>query len=64
MLCSAHRIPFEESTLLKFYGEKYADYCKYSHIGIPFITSGVEYAAKRPAGGDSSPPDEDSVFQH
>jgi hypothetical protein len=25
--------------LVKFFGDKYLDYCKHSYIGIPFIAS-------------------------
>jgi hypothetical protein len=33
------RIPYEEFMLVKFFGDKYLDYCKHSYIGIPFIAS-------------------------
>lgn len=33
------RIPFEENTLVKFYGNEYREYARKTPIGIPFIST-------------------------
>jgi protein-S-isoprenylcysteine O-methyltransferase len=54
----ASRIPYEEATLTRFYGEKYTDYCRHSYVGIPLIPSGE--AARAGAGAQ----DRAGVFSH
>jgi protein-S-isoprenylcysteine O-methyltransferase Ste14 len=37
----AGRIPYEEGLLLNFYGQRYENYMRTSHVGIPMIRNGV-----------------------
>lgn len=45
------RIPYEEASLIRFYGQSYRDYARNSYVGIPFVSTAVTAEG---VGGDRS----------